>query len=48
MGMLDLGLPMALHLPLAVAAGMAAGGLYAGLVGVLKVKFCLLYTSRPP
>ena len=29
-GMLDLGLPMALHLPLAVAAG---------LVGVLKVKF---------
>ena len=32
-GMLDLGLP------LAVAAGMAAGGLYAGLVGVLKVKF---------
>ena len=38
-GMLDLGLPMALHLPLAVAAGMAAGGLYAGLVGVLKVKF---------
>ena len=32
-GMLDLGLPMA------VAAGMAAGGLYAGLVGVLKVKF---------
>ena len=33
-GMLDLGLPMALHLPLAVAAG-----LYAGLVGVLKVKF---------
>ena len=33
-GMLDLGLPMALHLPLAVAAGMAAG-----LVGVLKVKF---------
>ena len=38
-GMRDLGLPMALHLPLAVAAGMAAGGLYAGLVGVLKVKF---------
>ena len=35
-GMLDLGLPMALHLPLAVAAGMAAGGLYAGLVGVLN------------
>ena len=34
-GMLDLGLPMALHLPLAVAAGVAA----AGLVGVLKVKF---------
>ena len=38
-GQLYLGLPMALHLPLAVAAGMAAGGLYAGLVGVLKVKF---------
>ena len=38
-GMLDLGLPMALHLPLAVAAGMAAGGLYAGLGGVRKVKF---------
>ena len=33
-GMLDLGLPMALHLPLAVAAGG-----HAGLVGVLKVKF---------
>ena len=39
-GMLDLGLPMALHLPLAVAVGMAVGGLYACLVFVFNFKFC--------
>lgn len=38
-GMTDLGLPTVLHLPLAVLAGMAAGGIYAGLVGFLKVRF---------
>ncbi|MEG2546787.1 MAG: ABC transporter permease, partial [Niameybacter sp.] len=38
-GAIDLGLPMALHLPLALVAGMIAGGLYAGFVGFLKVKF---------
>ena len=38
-GMTDLGLPMIIHLPLAVVAGMAAGGVYAGLVGFLKVRF---------
>lgn len=38
-GMTDLGLPSVLHLPLAVLAGMAAGGIYAGLVGFLKVRF---------
>lgn len=38
-GITDLGLPIFLHLPLAIAAGMVAGGLYAGLVGLLKVKF---------
>lgn len=38
-GAIDLGLPMVLHLPLALVAGMIAGGLYAGFVGFLKVKF---------
>lgn len=38
-GMTDLGLPTVIHLPLAVLAGMAAGGIYAGLVGFLKVRF---------
>lgn len=38
-GVLDFGLPMMLHLPLSLLAGIVAGGLYAGLVGVLKVKF---------
>lgn len=38
-GMTDLGLPTVIHLPLAVLAGMVAGGIYAGLVGFLKVRF---------
>lgn len=38
-GAMDLGLPMILHLPLALIAGMIAGGLYAGFVGFLKVRF---------
>lgn len=38
-GAMDLGLPMIIHLPLALLAGILAGGLYAGLVGLLKVKF---------
>lgn len=38
-GAMDLGLPMILHLPIALIAGMVAGGLYAGFVGFLKVKF---------
>ena len=31
-------LPMILHLPLAILAGMLAGGLWAGLAGVLKAR----------
>ncbi len=38
-GPMDLGLPIFIHLPLALLAGIIAGSLYAGLVGVLKVKF---------
>lgn len=38
-GSMDLGLPMFLHLPLSLLGGIVLGGLYAGLVGVLKVKF---------
>lgn len=38
-GTLDLGLPMLVHLPFAVMAGMLFGALYAGIVGFMKVKF---------
>lgn len=38
-GAMDIGLPMIIHLPLALFAGIVAGGLYAGLVGLLKVRF---------
>lgn len=38
-GVLPLGIPALLHVPLAVLAGMLGGALYAGLVGFLKVKF---------
>lgn len=38
-GAMDLNLPLMIHLPLALFAGIVAGGLFAGLVGVLKVKF---------
>lgn len=38
-GVMDFGMPMAIHLPLALGAGILAGGLFAGLVGFLKVKF---------
>lgn len=39
LGTVDLGLPTFLHLPLTLVAGMAVGGLFAALVGLLKVKF---------
>lgn len=39
LGTVDLGLPIFLHLPLTLIAGMAVGGLFAALVGLLKVKF---------
>lgn len=38
-GAMNVGLPMIVHLPLSLLAGVIAGGLYAGLVGLLKVKF---------
>ncbi len=38
-GTTDLGLPMIVHLPLALICGMFAGGAYAMLVGFLKVRF---------
>jgi general nucleoside transport system permease protein len=34
----DLDLPMAVHLPLAILAGMLAGALWAGLAGLLKAR----------
>lgn len=37
-GALDLGLPVLLHLPLALAAGALAGGLWGGLPGLLKAR----------
>jgi simple sugar transport system permease protein len=33
------GLPMAIHLPLAIAAGFLGGAVYGMLVGILKMKF---------
>jgi ABC-type uncharacterized transport system permease subunit len=38
-GGMNAGLPMIIHLPLALIAGIVAGGLLAGLIGFLKVKF---------
>ena len=37
--LMPLNLPMGVWLPLALAAGMVFGGLYAGLVGFMKVRF---------
>lgn len=39
LGIMDLGLPQIIHLPLAIVGGMFAGGAYAALVGFLKVRF---------
>lgn len=39
LGTIDFGLPMAIHLPVTLIAGMIVGGLFAALVGLLKVKF---------
>ncbi|MHB1392909.1 MAG: ABC transporter permease [Clostridia bacterium] len=38
-GAIDMGLTMPVHLSLSLIAGIIAGGLYAGFVGLLKVKF---------
>lgn len=38
-GTMDMGLPIFLHLPLTLVSGMLLGGLFAALVGLLKVKF---------
>lgn len=38
-GAIDLGLPTVIHLPLTLLSGILAGGIFAGLVGLLKVKF---------
>lgn len=38
-GTVDLGLPSALHIILAILAGMVFGGLYGAIIGILKVKF---------
>ena len=38
-GTIDLGLPGVIHLPLVLLCGMLAGGIFAALVGLLKVKF---------
>lgn len=38
-GCMDLGLPTVLHLMLAIMNGMLFGAAYAGIIGVLKVKF---------
>lgn len=38
-GAVDIGLPAFLHLPLTLISGMVVGGLFAALVGVMKVKF---------
>lgn len=39
LGNMDMGLPIAIHLPLTLLGGMTVGGLFAALVGQLKVKF---------
>lgn len=38
-GLADLGLPAPVHLILAILGGMVCGALYAGIIGVMKVKF---------
>lgn len=38
-GTVDMGLPIFLHLPITLVSGMVLGGLFAALVGLLKVKF---------
>ncbi len=38
-GSMDLGVPGGLHLIFAILVGMLVGGLYAGIVGVMKVRF---------
>ncbi|BES64392.1 ABC transporter permease [Gottschalkiaceae bacterium SANA] len=38
-GSVDFGLPHALHLLVAILSGMVVGGLLAGIVGVMKVRF---------
>lgn len=38
-GTADLGLPLALHLPLAILASFVFGAAYGGIIGVMKVKF---------
>lgn len=37
-GAIDLGLPVAIHLPLAIAGGMVCGGIWGWLPGALKAK----------
>lgn len=39
LGSHDLGLPIFIHLPLTLIVGMAAGGVFAAFVGLLKVRF---------
>lgn len=39
LGTVDLGLPTVLHLPITLLFGMLAGGVFAALVGLLKVRF---------
>ncbi|MCL2568266.1 MAG: ABC transporter permease [Oscillospiraceae bacterium] len=38
-GLMDLGLPAFIHLPLAILGGILFGALYAGFAGFLKVRF---------
>lgn len=38
-GTVDLGLPMVIHLPLAILGGILFGTIYGAIIGVLKVKF---------
>lgn len=38
-GVIDIGLPGPIHLIVSILAGVLAGGLYAGIVGFMKVKF---------
>jgi simple sugar transport system permease protein len=38
-GAIDLGLPIVIHLPLAILAGAVVGGIWGGIPGVLKARF---------